>query len=134
MATICYGIVPVLKKFGTENGGPPVMGALVMHATGLLLLVTLGSLLKIVFKPERIAASSVVCFASAGFLYAIGSIMTLKALTYAPASVAAPVWSAQPIVSFFLAKTTLKGIETVSWRDGVAALLVVCGVLVLRLT
>ncbi len=133
MATICYGIVPVLKKFGTANGGPPVMGALVMHATGLLLLVTLGSLLKIEFKPERIATSSVVCFVSAGFLYAIGSIMTLKALTYAPASVAAPVWSAQPIVSFFLAKSMLKGIEAVSWRDGVAALLVVCGVLVLRL-
>ncbi len=133
MATVCYGIVPVLKKFGTENGGTPVMGALVMHATGLLLLVTLGSLLKIQFKPERIANSSVVCFVSAGFFYAIGSIMTLKALTYAPASVAAPVWSAQPIVSFFLAKTTLNGIEAVSWRDGVAALLVVCGVLVLRL-
>jgi len=133
MATVCYGIVPVLKKFGTENGGTPVMGALVMHATGLLLLVTLGSLLKIEFKPERIAASSVVCFISAGFLYAIGSIMTLKALTYAPASVAAPVWSAQPIVSFFLAKTTLKGIEAVNWRDGVAAVLVVFGVLVLRL-
>ena len=133
MATVCYGIVPVLKKFGTENGGTPVMGALVMHATGLLLLVTLGSLLKIEFKPERIATSSVVCFVSAGVLYALGSIMTLKALTYAPASVAAPVWSAQPIVSFFLAKTTLKGIEAVNWRDGVAAVLVVAGVLVLRL-
>jgi drug/metabolite transporter (DMT)-like permease len=133
MATVCYGIVPVLKKFGTENGGTPVLGALVMHATGLLLLVTLGSLLKIEFKPERIAASSVVCFVAAGFLYAIGSIMTLKALTYAPASVAAPVWSAQPIVSFFLVKTTLKGIEAVSWRDGLAALLVVLGVMVLRL-
>jgi len=133
MATVCYGIVPVLKKFGTENGGTPVMGALVMHATGLLLLVTLGSLLKIEFKAERIGTSSVVCFVSAGFLYAIGSIMTLKALTYAPASVAAPVWSAQPIVSFFLAKTTLKGIEAVHWRDGVAAVLVVVGVLVLRL-
>jgi drug/metabolite transporter (DMT)-like permease len=133
MATVCYGIVPVLKKFGTDNGGTPVLGALVMHATGLLLLVTLGSLLKIEFKPERIAASSVVCFVAAGFLYAIGSIMTLKALTYAPASVAAPVWSAQPIVSFFLVKTTLKGVEAVSWRDGLAALLVVLGVMVLRL-
>ncbi len=133
MATVCYGIVPVLKKFATENGGTPVLGALVMHATGLLLLVTLGSLLKIEFKAERIATSSVVCFVSAGFLYAIGSIMTLKALTYAPASVAAPVWSAQPIVSFFLAKTTLKGIEAVNWRDGVAAVMVVAGVLVLRL-
>ena len=67
LATVCYGIVPVLKKFGTDNGGTPVLGALVMHATGLLLLVTLGSLLKIEFKPERIAASSVVCFVTAGF-------------------------------------------------------------------
>ena len=53
MATICYGIVPVLKKFGTENGGPPVMGALVMHATGLPLLLTLGSLLKIELKSNN---------------------------------------------------------------------------------
>ncbi|HEY0722992.1 MAG TPA: DMT family transporter, partial [Pyrinomonadaceae bacterium] len=68
MATICYGIVPVLKKFGTDNGGTPVMGALVMHATGLLLLMTLGSLLKIEFKLERIATSSVACFVAAGFL------------------------------------------------------------------
>jgi drug/metabolite transporter (DMT)-like permease len=132
MATVCYGIVPVLKKLGTDLDGTPVMGALVMHATGLLLLVTVGSLLKIEFKPEKIAASSVVCFVSAGVLYAIGSIMTLKALTYAPASVAAPVWSAQPIVSFFLVKSTLKGIEAVSWRDGIAAGLVVIGVVVLR--
>ena len=131
-AAICYGIVPVMKKFGTDNGVPPVMGALVMHATGLLLLVSLGSLLKIELKTERIASSSLVCFVGAGFLYAIGSILTLKALTYAPASVAAPVWSTQPIVSFFLAKATLKGIEDVSFKDGVAAVLVVSGVLVLR--
>lgn len=133
LATVCYGIVPVLKKFGTEHGGPPVMGALVMHATGLVLLLAIGSLLRIEFKPERIASKSLVCFVSAGFLYAIGSIMTLKALTHAPASVVAPVWSAQPIVSFFLAKTTLKGIEDVTIVDGIAAVLVVLGVLVLRL-
>ena len=26
LATVCYGIVPVLKKFGTDHGGPPVIG------------------------------------------------------------------------------------------------------------
>jgi transporter family protein len=132
LATVCYGIVPVLKKFGTDHGGPPVLGALVMHATGLMLLLTLGSLLKIERKLEKIPAPSLVCFVSAGFLYAIGSIFTLKALVHAPASVVAPVWSAQPIISFFLAKTTLKGIEEVSLKDGAAAALVVAGVLVLR--
>jgi drug/metabolite transporter (DMT)-like permease len=132
LATVCYGIVPVLKKFGTDHGGPPVLGALVMHATGLMLLLTLGSFLKIERKLEKIPAPSLVCFVSAGFLYAIGSIFTLKALVHAPASVVAPIWSAQPIISFFLAKTTLKGIEEVSLKDGAAAALVVAGVLVLR--
>ena len=132
LATLCYGIVPVLKKLGTDNGGTPVIGALVMHATGLVLLLTLGRFLKIERKWERIPTQSLICFISAGFLYAIGSIFTLKALVYAPASVVAPIWSAQPIVSFLLAKTTLKGIEEVSFKDGAAAALVGAGVLVLR--
>ena len=132
LATLCYGVVPVLKKFGTDQGGAPVLGALVMHATGLALLMTLGNWLKIERKWQKIPLSSLCCFVAAGFLYAIGSIFTLKALVYAPASVVAPIWSAQPIVSFFLAKTTLKGIEEVTFRDGAAAALVVVGVLVLR--
>jgi len=133
LATLCYGVVPVLKKIGTDHGGPPVLGALVMHATGLMLLMALGNLLKIDRKWQRIPINSLGCFVSAGFLYAIGSIFTLKALVHAPASVVAPIWSAQPIISFFLARTTLKGIEEVSFRDGAAAALVVLGVLVLRL-
>ncbi len=132
LATLCYGVVPVLKKFGTDHGGPPVLGALVMHATGLALLMTLGNLLKIERKWQRIPAQSLLCFVAAGFLYAIGSIFTLKALVHAPASVVAPIWSAQPIVSFLLAKTTLQGIEEVTFQDGAAAALVVVGVLVLR--
>jgi drug/metabolite transporter (DMT)-like permease len=132
LATICYGIVPVLKKLGTDNGGPPVIGALVMHGMGLILLLTLGGLLKIDRKLEAIPTSSLVCFVSAGFLYALGSICTLKALVHAPASVVAPIWSAQPIVSFLFAKATLKGIEEVGFKDGAAAALVVAGVLVLR--
>jgi drug/metabolite transporter (DMT)-like permease len=132
LATLCYGVVPVLKKFGTDHGGPPVLGALVMHATGLALLMTLGNWLKIERKWQKIPLSSLCCFVTAGFLYAIGSIFTLKALVHAPASVVAPIWSAQPIISFFLAKTTLRGIEEVTFRDGAAAALVVVGVLVLR--
>jgi drug/metabolite transporter (DMT)-like permease len=132
LATLCYGVVPVLKKFGTDHGGPPVLGALVMHATGLVLLMTLGNWLKVERKWQKIPLKSLSCFVAAGFFYAIGSIFTLKALVHAPASVVAPIWSAQPIVSFFLAKTTLKGIEEVTFRDGAAAALVVVGVLVLR--
>ncbi|MGE5818299.1 MAG: DMT family transporter [Deltaproteobacteria bacterium] len=132
LATICYGIVPVMKKVGTDAGGSPVLGALVMHATGLILLLTLGSLLKINLKWHKVPAGSWFCFLAAGALQAVGSILTLKALIYAPASIVAPIWNAQPIVSFFLARSLLKGIEVVTIRDGMAAVMVVAGVIVLR--
>jgi drug/metabolite transporter (DMT)-like permease len=132
LATLCYGIVPVLKKLGTDIGGPPVLGALVMHATGLVLLLSLGHLLKIELKWYKLSLSSVICFVAAGVLQGVGSILTLKALLYAPASVVAPIWNTQPIISFLLTKALLQGIEVVSLRDGVAAGLVVAGVLVLR--
>jgi transporter family protein len=132
MATLCYGIVPVMKKFGTDLGGPPVLGALIMHATGLFLLLTVGRWLKIELKWHSLPLTSLVCFVAAGVLQGIGSILTLKALLYAPASVVAPIWNTQPIISFFLTKAVLQGIEVVTFRDGVAAALVVIGVLVLR--
>ena len=132
LATLCYGIVPVLKKLGTDLGGPAVLGALVMHATGLALLLTLGRLLKIELKWHKLPVSSFVCFVAAGVLQGVGSILTLKALRYAPASVVAPIWNTQPIISFLLTKAMLQGIEVVTLRDGVAAALVVAGVLVLR--
>lgn len=132
LATLCYGIVPVLKKLGTDLGGSPVAGALVMHATGLVLLLTLGRLLKIELKWHKLPAISFICFVAAGVCQGVGSILTLKALVHAPASVVAPIWSAQPIISFFLTKAMLQGIEVVTFKDGAAAALVVAGVLVLR--
>jgi drug/metabolite transporter (DMT)-like permease len=121
-----------MKKVGTDTGGAPVLGALVMHATGLILLLTLGSLLKINLKWQKVPIDSSFCFVVAGVLQGIGSILTLKALVNAPASVVAPIWNSQPIVSFFLARWLLKGIEVVTLRDGMAAVMVVLGVIVLR--
>ena len=71
-------------------------------------------------------------FYAISVLQAIGSVFIVNALVYAPASVVAPVWNTQPIISFFLARITLKGIEVVTFRDGIAAALVVIGVLVMR--
>jgi len=132
LATICYGLVPVMKKFATDHGGSPMLGALTIHATGLVLLLTFGSLLKIELKWQKVALPSFICFVLAGALQAIGSVFTLNALLYAPASVVAPIWNTQPIVSFFLARVTLKGIEVVTLKDGIAAALVVIGILVMR--
>ena len=132
LAVLCYGLVPVMKKLGTDLGALPVLSSLIMHASGLVFLLTLGSLLKIELKWEAIPSSSAFFFVTGGVLYALGSICTFKALQLAPASVVAPVWSAQPVVSFVLAKLSLRSIEQVTFRDGIAVTLVVGGVLVLR--
>src|SRR5262249_38576457 len=76
--------------------------------------------------------AELLCFAVAGALQAIGSVFTLNALLYAPASVVGPIWNTQPIISFFLARVTLKGIEVVTFRDGISDALVVMDVLVMR--
>jgi hypothetical protein len=55
-----------------------------MHATGLVLLLTVGSFLKIELKWHGVAPESWVCVHTAGLLQAIGSILTLKARVYAP--------------------------------------------------
>ena len=132
LATICYGLVPVMKKFATDRGGSPMLGALTIHATGLVLLLSLGSLLKIELKCKGSRCLAFLCFVFAGALQGIGSVFTLNALLYAPASVVAPIWNTQPIISFFVARVTLEGIEVVTYRDGIAAALVVIGVLVMR--
>lgn len=132
LAVLCYGLVPVMKKFVTDMGALPVLSSLIMHTSGLGFLLTLGNLLKIELKWEAIPSSSVLYFTSAGILYALGSVCTFKALQLAPASIVAPVWSAQPVVSFILARLSLQGIERVTFKDGIAVLLVVGGVLVLR--
>jgi uncharacterized membrane protein len=62
LATMCYGLVPVMKKFATDSGGSPMLGALTIHATGLVLLLSLGSLLKIELKWERVPLPSFLCF------------------------------------------------------------------------
>jgi drug/metabolite transporter (DMT)-like permease len=52
-------------------------------------------------------------------------------LSYGPAILVSPIWRIQPLVTYVLANFTLKGIEVVTMRDGVAALFIVGGVFVL---
>jgi uncharacterized membrane protein len=66
-----------------------------------------------------------------GITEGLGSLCTFYALIYGPAAILSPMWRISPLVTFALAHFTLKGIEVVSLRDGVAASLIVAGVFVL---
>jgi hypothetical protein len=46
-------------------------------------------------------------------------------LIYGPAALLSPIWRISPLITFALARFTLRGIEIVTFRDGVAAMLIV---------
>ncbi len=123
IAGFFWGTSPILVKRGD------VSAATLIQQAAILFTLILFTLLESSAATGQI--STVSMLVSAGALQAIGSVFTLNALLYAPASVVAPIWNTQPIISFFLARVTLKGIEVVTFRDGIAALVVI-GVLVMR--
>ena len=128
IAGFFWGTSPILVKRGLV--GSDVSAATLIQQGAILFTLILFTLLESSAATGQI--STVSMLVSAGALQAIGSVFTLNALLYAPASVVAPIWNTQPIISFFLARVTLKGIEVVTFKDGIAAALVVIGVLVMR--
>lgn len=131
MAALCFGINPVFKKIGIEASSRPTLGAVITQTTALAVMLTAGRFLKIKPTWERIPTKSLLLFSLAGVTEALGSLFTFFALVYAPASLVSPIWRMSPLVTFILARFTLRGIEVVTLRDGVAASFIVGGIFVL---
>lgn len=131
LAAFCFGINPILKKIGISAIGMPTFGAFITQITALIVMLTAGRLLKIKLKWERVPTRSLVFFVLAGVIEALGSLLTFHALVYAPAVLVSPIWRISPLATFLLARFTLRGIEVVTLRDGVAATVIVGGILVL---
>lgn len=131
MSAICFGINPIFKKIGVTAARLPTLGTLITQSTALVMMLTVGRFLNIKPKWERVPTKSLVLFVLAGVTEALGSLFTFFALVYAPAVLVSPIWRISPLVTFGLAHFTLKGIEVVTLRDGVAASLIVGGIFVL---
>ncbi len=131
MAAMCFGINPVFKKIGMIETTLPTLGALITQCTGLIMMLTAGRFLGIRPKWERIPTRSLLYFTIGGVVEALGSLFTYYALIYAPAVLVSPIWRISPLVTFVLAHFTLKGIEVVTLKDGLAAGFIVGGIFVL---
>lgn len=131
MAALCFGINPIFKKIGLTAATLPILGTLITQSTALFFMLTLGRFLNIKPKWERVPMKSLLLFSIAGITEALGSLFTFYALVYAPAVLVSPIWRMSPLVTFALAHFTLKGIEVVTFRDGLAASFIVGGIFVL---
>ncbi len=129
LSILFFGFGPILKKVAILSGGTPIPGALVTHLTGLALVVTCGRFLRIDWREGiRISAKGYAVLLLSGVAQGVGSVLTYLAVTHAPAIIVAPVWNVQPLITFSLARLILREDETVTRKDGLAAVLVVAGV------
>ena len=131
MASFCFGINPIFKKIGIVQAQLPALATLVTQVSALLIMLTAGQFLGIHPRWERVPRRSFALFVLSGATEAVGSLLTFHALIYAPAVLVSPIWRISPLVTFLLARFTLKGLEIVTLRDAAAAFLIVGGVVVL---
>jgi uncharacterized membrane protein len=131
IAAFCFGINPIFKKIGVDAASLPILGALITQATALLFMIGFAPLIALRPEWKRVPPAGLCLFALSGIAEALGSLLTFIALIYGPAALLSPIWRISPLVTFGLAHFTLRGIEVVTLRDGVAAALIVAGVFVL---
>ncbi len=129
LSVVFFGFGPILKKVAILTGGTPIPGTLITHATGVVLVMSFGRLLRIDWREGvRTSRDSCFFFLLSGCFQGVGSILTYLAVVYAPTIVVAPIWNVQTLITFSLARLLLRGDEAVSLKDGLAAVLVVAGV------
>ena len=109
----------------------PILGAFVTQATALLVMLTLGRFFSVKAKWEPMPLKALGLVTISSLTEALGSLFTFFALIHAPAVLVSPMWRISPLVTFALVRFTLRGIEVVTLRDGLAAGLIVGGVFVL---
>jgi len=131
VSAFCFGINPIFKKIGVTAAHLPVAGTMITQITALIFMLIFAKPIGLQIKFEGVPRQALLLCTLSGITEALGSLCTFYALIYGPAAVLSPMWRISPLVTFGLAHFTLKGIEVVTFRDGVAASLIVAGVFVL---
>lgn len=123
--TVAIGIHPVLQKWGLELGATPLQGLFIQYGTASFLY---GWYL-IIKRPamEFKKSSQTVHFLMASIGMTLVPLLTIYALVFLSATVVAALMRIAPLFTVILSYFFLKGIEEVSWKIGMSALLIVAG-------
>ena len=131
IAALCFGVNPIFKKFGVDAAGLPVLGTMITQVTALIFMLLFARAINLQIRWEPVPAKALMLCTVSGITEGLGSLFTFLALVHGPAALLSPIWRISPLVTFVLAHFTLRGIEVVTIRDGVAASLIVAGVFIL---
>ncbi len=126
-AGLAWGVTPILVKLGLSGGGSPVAGALVAYtaATVILSFTLLG-------KDRRagltgMGSSVIGLFALTSLFFATAHVLRYAALSMAPASVIAPLFSISPVLLIILSFLFNRNLETFNTNVIIGAIAVVAG-------
>ena len=129
-ACIAYGASLILAKQVVEDT-PPLLAATLGMTFGLLVLA-------VIFAPDvrrdKGTRKRAWVWAALGGL-AAGSGITLMflAISNAPVVVVAPILAMNPLTAILFSQIFLRGMERITWRVLIGALLVVAGVIIITL-
>jgi uncharacterized membrane protein len=131
IAAFCFGVNPIFKKFGIDAAGLPILGTMITQVSALIFMLLCGRAIGLQIRWEPVPVKALILCTLSGITEGLGSLLTFFALAHGPAALLSPIWRISPLVTFALARFTLKGVEVVTVRDGIAAALIVVGVFVL---
>jgi uncharacterized membrane protein len=131
IAAFCFGVNPIFKKFGIDAAGLPILGTMITQVSALIFMLLFGRAIGLQIRWEPVPVKALILCTLSGITEGLGSLLTFFALAHGPAALLSPIWRISPLVTFALARFTLKGVEVVTVRDGIAAALIVVGVFVL---
>jgi uncharacterized membrane protein len=129
LSASCFGTVAIIRKLGLSQAGP-LFGSAVNITTALVTFTTIllasGNRQMLVWHGR-----GVLYFVGAGIAENLGVFLVLVALSLGEVSVVTPLAGTAPLFVLPFVAVFLKGIETLTWRIVVGAILIVLGVVLL---
>ena len=129
-ACIAYGASLILAKQVVEDT-PPLLAATLGMTFGLLVLAVISA--PDVRRDVGTRQRAWVWAALGGLAAGSGITLMFLAISNAPVVVVAPILAMNPLTAILFSQIFLRGMERLTWRVLIGALLVVAGVIILTL-
>lgn len=130
LSASCFGVVQVIRKVGLDHAGP-LFGAAINMTTAMVastaFVLATGNL-----DALRCNRRSLLYFVAGGIAENAGVLLLLVALGLGEVSVVIPLSGTTPLFVLVLAYIFPSGVERLSWRLILGAVLVVAGVFLLK--
>lgn len=135
LAAFFYGVEPVLVKIGLAMGVPYLVGMTVMILSAFVGFAGYRVVLGTVSMRTIVSDPALRWYLGAGAISALAFVTYFAALDVAPVVVVIPIFDAVPLlVVVFSAAFMPRHLERVTWRVGVAAIVVVSGAVLVTLS